>query len=351
MSITKKLFEETLRTTPIETRPLVWKGRVIPGYWVSDLGHVFTDTRELSQWKIKGRNYVGIWIDGNRCSYRVDYIVAYTYLGMYEDAIRLIHIDNDITNDRASNLMWFRKCDVLNQYKDLAIIEPDGTIREEWRDCITEYNMNLHYQVSNLGAIRDSNGNLVNIYDSYGYRVFYYIDAKNKTTRYKAVHRAVAEAFIPNPNHYSIVNHLDGNKLNDIAINLEWASSSMNAEHAYLQNLNRGVDYLVDQITNVCKLLCQNVPHTQIEMMTGVDRKTVSDIYRRRRHTNISKRYFDKFPEKKWTAEKKQLIRNAIISGKKGKEISVEIGVDYDQPFISLYERTRRELKAERLIG
>jgi hypothetical protein len=37
-------------------------------------------------------------------------------------------------------------------------------------------------------------------------------------------HRLVAEAFIPNPNNLEIINHKDGNKLNNNIDNLEWVS-------------------------------------------------------------------------------------------------------------------------------
>ena len=47
------------------------------------------------------------------------------------------------------------------------------------------------------------------------------------------IHRLVAELFVPNPNNYNVVNHIDGNKNNNSASNLEWCSYSENNQHAY----------------------------------------------------------------------------------------------------------------------
>jgi len=44
-------------------------------------------------------------------------------------------------------------------------------------------------------------------------------------------HRLVAEHFINNPNLLPVVNHIDGNKLNNNIYNLEWASYSDNMKH------------------------------------------------------------------------------------------------------------------------
>lgn len=46
------------------------------------------------------------------------------------------------------------------------------------------------------------------------------------------LHRLVAAAYIPNPDHLSTVNHIDGDKQNNAASNLEWCSHLNNVRHA-----------------------------------------------------------------------------------------------------------------------
>ena len=51
---------------------------------------------------------------------------------------------------------------------------------------------------------------------------------KNSISRKFKIHRLVAEAFIPNPNNYPVINHKDENKLNNNIDNLEWCTVHYN---------------------------------------------------------------------------------------------------------------------------
>lgn len=70
------------------------------------------------------------------------------------------------------------------------------------------------------------------IYDkSCGYMIVTLCDGKG-LRKNKRVHRLLMEAFIPNPNNYPHINHIDGNKLNNSLNNLEWCSSKHNSQEA-----------------------------------------------------------------------------------------------------------------------
>tara|TARA_Y100000310_G_C20704371_1_gene833798 strand:+ start:22935 stop:23381 length:447 start_codon:yes stop_codon:yes gene_type:complete len=92
------------------------------------------------------------------------------------------------------------------------------------------------YFVNELGSIYSSkarNGSLRELKGKVrrsGYREV--LVTVNGVREYLLVHRVVAQAFIENPKNKRTVNHIDGNKLNNNAANLEWATDSENLKHA-----------------------------------------------------------------------------------------------------------------------
>lgn len=94
-----------------------------------------------------------------------------------------------------------------------------------------------YYQVSNQGFIRNSKGLILKAHPN---NSGYYLIALTIKTIRKAhlVHRLVASAFLSKKEGATQVNHKDGNKLNNKAENLEWATPSENARHAWAMGLH-----------------------------------------------------------------------------------------------------------------
>lgn len=94
------------------------------------------------------------------------------------------------------------------------------------------------YEVSNKGDIRHIEGK-VRLAGAIrkGYRRVCIRDETRKP-RNVSIHRAVAEAFVPNPLNKPHVNHIDCNKLNNSADNLEWVTNQENHRHKMENGLN-----------------------------------------------------------------------------------------------------------------
>ena len=109
------------------------------------------------------------------------------------------------------------------------------------------------YSISNLGNIINSKGKKLVIgkrKTNSGYiqvRLF-----KNGKYYYRYLHRLIALAFIPNPNNYRTINHVNGNKLDNSISNLEWSSDEKQQRHAFLMSLKpSGKSFTEEQLLEI----------------------------------------------------------------------------------------------------
>lgn len=115
--------------------------------------------------------------------------------------------------------------------------------------------LNGDYTVREDGKIKINYKDKINIIMLNGY---YSISYKGKTYY---VHRLIAQAFIPNPNKYPCVNHINGIKTDNRVENLEWCTYSYNNKEAYrlglkipnkVSNKHKSIVMMDDSKKDIC---------------------------------------------------------------------------------------------------
>lgn len=96
------------------------------------------------------------------------------------------------------------------------------------------------YTITSDGHVFNKSGKeKIPFLNRYGYKMVSLY--KNTERKNKYVHRLVAEAFIKNIENKPMINHKDGNKLNNRMENLEWCTNQENQIHAVETGLNKNI--------------------------------------------------------------------------------------------------------------
>ena len=156
-----------------------------------------------------------------------------------EEAAKWVR-DNKLT----SNLNSARSC-ISNCVREITKssygfkwekVEQNCLENEEWREVIINNNKAEGYFVSSLGRFKNKKGIIMKDYKPHHSG---YVYLRVNIQKY-ALHRLIAQTFIPNLENKPFVNHIDGNKINNSVSNLEWCTCSENNLHNYKVGLNKG---------------------------------------------------------------------------------------------------------------
>ena len=124
----------------------------------------------------------------------------------------------------------------MNLTEDYTSFEVAKLLKEKGFDVLPYH----QYYVSKCGKVFGCKGDeMKQSVTNRGYkRITLSINGKEERW---SVHRLVALLFVPNPEQKPQVNHVDGNKENNDASNLEWYTTSKNNKHAFRTGLKKNL--------------------------------------------------------------------------------------------------------------
>ena len=143
------------------------------------------------------------------------------------------------------------------------------------------------YEINTKGQIRNSNKHILSqsISNNGYYRVHL---CKNGKAKWYAVHRLVAETFMPNPLHLPEINHKDENKLNNEVSNLEWCNHINNSNYGTRNKRIRTTLTNNKQSSRQVKCVETNIIYPSImeaERQTGIYNTAISKVCKEERKT------------------------------------------------------------------
>lgn len=189
----------------------------------------------------------------------------------------------------------------------------------------------IPYLVSNIGQIQNEKGKILKVYGHSQKRYpIVWLEGKQL-----AIHRAVAETFIPNPKNKSEVNHINGNKHCNWYKNLEWCTRQENATHAQKSGLMLkgsslpGSKHTEADAHAVCKLAEQGLKPKAIMKKLGFSKTFIIGILYRNEWKHISSLYKIPKPKKFNNLNQVHKICQLLEQGKRDFEIAKELNIKW----------------------
>lgn len=210
----------------------------------------------------------------------------------------------------------------------------NNKMEEIWKSCV---GLESTYIASNLGNIRHVNS-------SNNRKVYYAKSLPNKKgmpsgivtvrvngkPRTLSIHILIAKTFLPNPNNYPEVNHIDGNRTHNWVSNLEWCTGSYNMYHAYKTGLREYPRQLTEeQLTQLHAGLEAGLDQHAMARALNIDASSISNIVTQNTYKTINLD-FSKFSKSYYTNKAREQLtdiiakhNSGISSDKLGKEYNV----------------------------
>lgn len=364
-----------------------------PNYGITRSGKIFSIHRN-KYLRTTGKDYRSVTLrhNGKKKYFFVHVLVARAYLKNPEKLPVVNHKDGNKLNNRVENLEWTtysgntfhsKKSDPQKIFKrPILQYDLDGEFVEEFRSiseasnvlgisgsCIgrvcrgerkttggfyfkfketykylSDVNENLewrtkenfNYFVSNEGHVRKHGKNcLMSPHFERGYpRVTLRVNNKNVNLY---VHRLVAELFLPNPNNFPVVNHIDGNPKNNNVNNLEWCTYQHNSQHAHDTGLNNSKKKVVQYDLKGNYIKTHNSLKDAAKSIGTVTYHSISRVCRKAGTTKTSAGFIWRFENDPLKKNEIQVLEKGFHKRKKCQKVDAETGT-----VIKEYESVRK---------
>lgn len=185
------------------------------------------------------------------------------------------------------------------------------------------------YAVTNCGKVYSLKSNKFLSLQNRGYQQVSLINDKGVSVN-TYVHRLVASMFCEGYKESLHVNHIDGDKSNNNAKNLEWVTRSENMLHAYSEGLIKDKNLVpIELVHSACKMLEGGARPMQTANALGVPVDCVKDMIRGKAYKQVCSEYdFSKIPrDQKLTESLVLKICEMLESKLTPRNISTELAV------------------------